>query len=238
MKFTKTLIASSILAASSLAATVQAADKSPVTANFAATSNYIWRGATQTSDEAAVSGGIDYAHSSGFYAGTWVSSLGGNSSPSTGNGSYEHDIYAGYTMDAGPVGMDFGTILYRYPVSSLIKNDFQEIYAHFTISDFGFGVDYTVDKESNVANDNDLYTWVSWSTELKKDLTLGLKIGNYDFDGTSTGDYTHYQVSLAKGDFTFALDQRDLSDADAGAAVGTGTDDLRISISWSQSFDL
>ena len=232
MKFSKIIIASSILAASTLSATAQAAD-APVTANFAATSNYIWRGQTQTSDEAAVSGGVDYAHGSGFYAGTWISSLGGNSTPASGNGSYEHDLYAGYTMDAGPVGMDFGTILYRYPVSSAVEADFQEVYAHFSMSDFEFGVDITIDKEAATAYEDDTYIWASWSTELKKDLTLGVKIGSVDYDDPSSEDYTHYSVSLAKGDFTFALDKNDLTES-----ANNGVDDLRISLSWSQGFDL
>jgi len=232
MKFTKTLLLSGVLAASSVAATVQAAD-APLTGNFAATSNYIWRGITQTSDEAAVSGGIDYAHGSGFYIGTWISSLGGNSTPATGNGSYEHDIYAGYGMEVGPVGMDFGTILYRYPVSSAVESDFQEIYANFSYEAFEAGVALTIDKEATTSFEDDLYVWGSFSTEIKKDLTLGLTVGNYDYDDPASEDYTHYQVSLSKGDFTFALDKNDLTDS-----ANNGADDLRISLSWSQGFDL
>ena len=221
MKLTTTLLVSSVLAASTVATSVQAAD-APVTANFGVTSNYIWRGQTQGSDDSAVSGGVDYAHDSGFYVGTWISSLGG------GN-QYENDIYAGYTMEAGKLGMDFGTILYRYPVGTA-QSDFQEVYAHFSISDFEFGADLTVDKEDNSADQNDLYVWGSWTTELKKDLTLGLLVGSYDYDAAATEDYTHYQASLTKGDFTFALDKNDLS--------GSSDSSLRMTISWGQEFDL
>ena len=226
MKLTTTLLVSSLLAASTVATSVQAAD-APVTANFGVTSNYIWRGKTQGSDDSAVSGGVDYAHDSGFYIGTWISSLGGNN-------QYENDIYAGYTMEAGKLGMDFGTILYRYPVGNA-QSDFQEIYAHFSISDFEFGADYTVNKEGASSNENDLYLWGSWSTELKKGLGLSLTVGSYDVDGSSTDDYTHFQAALSKGDFTFALDKNDHSDADSGTV---GTNDLRMTISWGQEFDL
>ena len=41
-------------------------------ANFGASNNYIWRGLTQTINEGAISGGIDFAADSGFYAGTWA----------------------------------------------------------------------------------------------------------------------------------------------------------------------
>jgi len=220
MKFSKTLLLSGVLAASSLATTVQAAE-SPVTANFAVTSNYIFRGVTQTSDIAAVQGGIDYAHGSGFYVGTWMSNY------STGS-QYENDIYGGYTMEIGSVGMDFGTILYRYPVGPT-QSDLQEVYANFAIKDFEFGVALTISKEGNPADENDLYYWGSWSTDLKKDLSLGVLVGGYDYDAAATEDYNHYQVSLTKGDFIFALDKNDLT-GDAG--------DLRMSISWSQGFDL
>ena len=46
-----------------------------VSANIGVVSNYVWRGITQTDDKAAVQGGVDYSHSSGFYAGTWVSNV-------------------------------------------------------------------------------------------------------------------------------------------------------------------
>jgi uncharacterized protein (TIGR02001 family) len=52
-----------------------AADPWSFSANIGAVSNYIWRGVTQTGDQAAVQGGIDVAHESGFYAGTWISNV-------------------------------------------------------------------------------------------------------------------------------------------------------------------
>ena len=60
-----------------------------ITGNATVTNNYLWRGLTQTSNNAAVQGGIDYAHDSGFYIGTWVS----NVNYAAGDVfSYEHDI--------------------------------------------------------------------------------------------------------------------------------------------------
>lgn len=46
-----------------------------VSANIGVVSNYIWRGVTQTQDGAAVQGGLDYGHASGFYAGVWASNV-------------------------------------------------------------------------------------------------------------------------------------------------------------------
>lgn len=46
-----------------------------LTMNIALVSNYIFRGLTQTNNKPAVQGGIDYAHGSGFYVGTWLSNI-------------------------------------------------------------------------------------------------------------------------------------------------------------------
>ena len=64
------------------------------TANAAVSNNYLWRGLTQSENDPAVSGGIDYVADSGFYVGTWVSNV---SYLDADPFSYEHDIYFGYS---------------------------------------------------------------------------------------------------------------------------------------------
>ena len=192
------------------------------TGNVGVTSNYIWRGATQSNDQSAVSGGIDYAHESGLYVGTWVSN--------TTAAQYEHDVYLGYGFDAGPVGLDVGAIKYIYPVDDAVLSDFTEVYVNSSYENFGLGVAYTVSKEdSSITEDNDLYVYASAEFEVKKDLTLGLLVGDYDIDGGTASDYTHYQASLSKGDFTFAYEKTDQN--------GTAGD-ARITASWSMGVDL
>ncbi len=69
--------AAGTLAAASLLSMNTAMAQGPwaFSANIGAVSNYIWRGASQTSDGPAVQGGIDVEHESGFYAGTWASNI-------------------------------------------------------------------------------------------------------------------------------------------------------------------
>ena len=64
-------------------------------ANAAMTNNYLWRGLTQSINEAALQGGVDYADDSGFYIGTWASNVSYDSDDAY---SYEHDIYFGEQM--------------------------------------------------------------------------------------------------------------------------------------------
>lgn len=101
------------------------------TGNVGLFSQYIFRGLTQTNRDPAVQGGFDYAHSSGFYAGTWASNVSflkeNASTPFTGaagtgimgtyseGGSLEWDFYGGYKGTAGDFGYDLGTLYYWYP---------------------------------------------------------------------------------------------------------------------------
>ena len=43
-----------------------------ITGNFGLFSQYIFRGLGQTGRKPAAQGGFDFAHESGFYAGTWA----------------------------------------------------------------------------------------------------------------------------------------------------------------------
>jgi uncharacterized protein (TIGR02001 family) len=58
-----------------LTAPATAEDPYSISANIGAVSNYMWRGVSQTQDGAAVQGGLDFTHESGFYAGTWISNV-------------------------------------------------------------------------------------------------------------------------------------------------------------------
>src|SRR6476469_8451621 len=46
-----------------------------ITGNFGIYSQYIFRGLTQTDQKPAFQGGFDYAHTNGFYLGTWGSNI-------------------------------------------------------------------------------------------------------------------------------------------------------------------
>lgn len=58
-----------------LTAPASAEDPYNISANIGVVSNYMWRGVTQTQDGAAVQGGLDFTHESGFYMGTWASNV-------------------------------------------------------------------------------------------------------------------------------------------------------------------
>jgi uncharacterized protein (TIGR02001 family) len=69
------------------------APASPVTGYVALTSDYLFRGLTQTWGRPAIQGGADYANPNGFAAGFWGSSISERSYP---GGAMELDLYASY----------------------------------------------------------------------------------------------------------------------------------------------
>ena len=115
------LVQSSTLAAMLLLAPCVQAQESPhtVTANVGLHSQYIYRGLTQSNERPAIQGGADYSHSSGFYAGTWLSNVSWFSDTNAGNSnSLEWDLYTGFkkSWDSGLI-TDVGYLRYQYPGS-------------------------------------------------------------------------------------------------------------------------
>lgn len=94
-----------------------------VTGNIGLYSQYIFRGLTQTDRRPALQGGFDYAHSSGFYAGTWASNVSwlqdGTPPAYSSGGSLEWDFYGGLKGSiVGDFTYDVGTLYYYYPGSA------------------------------------------------------------------------------------------------------------------------
>lgn len=189
--------------------------------NVGVTNNYIWRGVTQTDDAAAVSGGLDYDFGNGFSLGTWTSNVDFPGSAPKDKG-YELDFYGAYGAKAGLLDYSVGFTHYAYPSHDDI--DFTEVNGSLGYGPLSLGVAYTAAADNDAA-EGDIYYSLSGSTEIKPGLSLGATVGNYDFD--AGGDYTHYQLSLTKGDFSFAVDDNDTSGSDP-----------RVTISWSKSMDL
>jgi len=107
-----------------------------LTANVGVFSQYIFRGISQTAGKPAVQGGFDYAHSSGFYLGTWASNISWLEDFGAYNrSSLEWDFYGGYKANfpgSEDWFYDLGTLYYYYPGSrnpGVVSADTWELYA-------------------------------------------------------------------------------------------------------------
>lgn len=92
-----------------LFAAAGSANAQDVSWNIGVTSDYVYRGASQTNEEFAIQGGVDLTFESGFYAGAWASDVDFGDDTSA-----EVDVYGGYRTEAGGFALDFGLIGYLY----------------------------------------------------------------------------------------------------------------------------
>lgn len=85
-----------------------------VTGNVGIVSDYRFRGVSLSGGDPAVQGGVTATHDSGFYVGTWASSI--DDGGSDFYGDVELDLFAGWSGDiAEGVGLDLGLLYYAYP---------------------------------------------------------------------------------------------------------------------------
>jgi len=174
----------------SLAVAVASAGLSSVasadfTGNLALSSNYVWRGVTQSADDPSISGGFDYSHETGIYVGTWWASV------ANGTSGVEIDVYGGWSKEFDALSVDIGVIHYEFPGSPNSAN-VEEVYG---------GLGYTIGKFSlegyvweGIGNDWDnRYLEAKASYQLTEQLSISAHIGDNDGDG---GDYNDYKVAL------------------------------------------
>ena len=81
-----------------------------LSANVGLTTDYVFRGFSQTDEGPAVQGGFDLTYGS-FYAGVWGSNLEFEDDGT----NIELDFYAGFTPKWRNLDFDFGVIYYAYP---------------------------------------------------------------------------------------------------------------------------
>jgi hypothetical protein len=203
-----------------VAPAAEAATEGPnvFSANVALTTNYMFRGVSQTGNAAAIQGGFDYIYKPwGLYAGVWgsnVDSASGTgyyyierdneqivvgpdtpdaqymqlSAPGYDGGTMELDLKAGWAPTWGKFGMDLGYLRYQYPGTKTEINNTNEYH-------LGLSYDLTYLTPKFVANYSP--DWYGDGESWYYDLSVGIPLP-YDF--TLTG---HYGWSRFHGNLGF-----------------------------------
>ena len=196
-------------------------------ASVALTSDYVWRGASQTLEDAAISGSFDYSHASGFTAGVWASNVDFTDDAPDDGADIEIDIYASFggELDNG-IGWDVGYLRYIFPGTTAGNDyDWNEYHVSASYSYFSAAVNYSDDY---LAGGNDgLYYTLGFDYELPQGFALSAGVGFTDVDEAGADSYTDYNVGISKELAGFGFDARYYdTDNDAQDFYGSDTDDL------------
>lgn len=191
-----------------------------VSGSAAMTTDYLFRGISQSSNNAAVQASMTASHTSGIYATLWGSSI------ANGNGGAEIDVMLGYAMpiNLGPEltgTVDVGVMRYVYPgandANSGFEPDYNEIYASVALpsvvmegdtlkTGLAFSNDYFLE------SDQFMYVYGSYSTPIPNtNFGLVTSVGYNRFDdnfkmnqaiGTDPNagdDYIDYKIGTTFG---------------------------------------
>jgi uncharacterized protein (TIGR02001 family) len=175
-----------------------------VSANVSLYSDYVFRGISQTAGQTAIQGGLDYAHSSGFYLGTWASNVGWiEDFQGYDSGNVEVDLYGGYGGSIGEdISYDVGAIQYMYPGADAgkTKGDTTEIYASLGWKWFTVKYSYYLsDEVFGFANaDGSDYLDLSVSLPIgETGVTLDAHWGTFSFENNGPQDYEDWKISAS-----------------------------------------
>ncbi len=172
--------------------------KIEISGDVAITSEYVWRGLTQSDGDASgraspsVSAGLNAAHETGFYAGIWGATVNFNDSTDG-----EVDFYAGYGTELGDYGVDLSYVAYRYVGAPMgAQLDFDEIILAVSRADVTLTMAYTPAADSNSLEDA-TYVGIDYSYEFIPDWSLDLHTGVYDV----VEETQDFSVGVSHGDW-------------------------------------
>lgn len=180
-------------------------------ANFSLTSEYVFRGISQTDARPAAQGGIDYEvpfnenKSIGFYAGTWGSNV------NFADASIELDVYGGLQGTVGPLGWKLGGIQYFYPGADPNLNyDFFEIAGSLSydikFASLTAGLNYSPDYFG--ASGDAFYYAFDVEVPIGKFVALTGHVGYQTIDDNvawGTDDYVDYAIGATVNLFGFDI---------------------------------
>jgi uncharacterized protein (TIGR02001 family) len=183
----------------------ESTDGITISASATVVSDYRFRGVSQTGEKGAIQGGFTVSHDSGFYVGTWGSSVnfGGYGE------SAEIDAFVGYSREISTgLTADIGATAYFYPgyVSGVPSGDSTIFEPYFSLSgDVGpaslkAGVAWAPGGQNALADDSAVYLYGDLGVGIPSTpFTLKGHVGyakSDSFLGGIDGDLVDYSIGL------------------------------------------
>ncbi|TDK60532.1 TorF family putative porin [Sapientia aquatica] len=186
-----------------------------VSFNLGATTDYRYRGISQSNLKPALQGGADYTNNpTGLYAGTWLSTIKWITDVG-GKGDVEWDVYAGKRGEIVPdLSYDVGVLSYIYAnnklgdITGFVDANTTELYGQLTYKLANIKYSQSVTNLFGVPNSkNSGYVDLWTSIPLTDKLALGLHAGHQSIQNNSQLSYTDWKVGLSQDffDVSFTL---------------------------------
>ena len=204
-----------------------------LSATVTATSDYMADGVSATDNKPALQGGIDYEHSSGFYAGVWSSNVDSNERDTA---NLELDYSVGFkSAITDAVAYDLGVTQYTYHhVRNEDEFNYTEWYAGLTILENTTAYYYYSDDDKVWDGIQRRYI-LEHTQPLPDDFSLLFTAEHLDYEKSVADDYNAYRVGVGKNllgmDFTLSYWKNTINHGDA-------TTDNRFVLEISKEFDL
>lgn len=175
--------------------TVAAAAQAQFSSTIAGTTDYDFRGVTQSAKDPALQASLDYAFPSGFAVGAWASNVDFGSDV---DADIEVDYYASYSKEVSEaLSWSLGGTFYTYPGSDDVE-DYPEVYLGVDAGKFSFKQWYA-DNYLKADAGSAWYSDAAATFELQHGLSLLLHAGY------SWGDYWHDAAGGEVMDYSVGL---------------------------------
>lgn len=173
-------------------------------------SNYLWRGVSQSNDQVALSLSADFEHDNGLFASGWLSNVDFGDESSA---SYELDLTLGYFFELSEnISSDISYNYYAFPDETNGNIDLGEVIANLYIGDFTLTYGTLVNAGSIAFSDSRNDTWqylaANYHVEPKADWSVDFDIGVFSGDSIKDwydDDYMHYQVHISHKSLGFTI---------------------------------
>jgi len=187
-----TSLAVALLAAAPFASFAQDEETPLINWSIAATSDYVWRGSSQSDENPTGQVGLTFNLPAGFYAGGWASGV----DFGDGDPDFEVDYYVGYNTDFSD-SVNFDVMLNRYTYPGASELNFNELITKTTFADtYSLTVAYTNDVW-NSGSDGWYYA-VGGEWGLPAEFSLAANVGRSTFDDGVGVDYTDWNVGVSR----------------------------------------
>jgi uncharacterized protein (TIGR02001 family) len=184
------------------------------------TSDYVFRGLSQTDEGVALQGELRYDHTSGFYGGLWAS----NVDFGPGASGTEYDTFIGYAVPlTDNVGVDFQFVRYNYTgFDGSSEFEYNEFLTSLTVNEiWSATLGYSTDVFAS--GDNGLYLGLGAAWPLTEKLSLTGGFGSYSLPDDA--DYLDWNIGLSWDASPFTLDLQFIgTDSDARDTFGAIAD--------------